>query len=187
MALAPAVVLLGAAGAKAQIPVGNLVQNPGAEGRRPVGTVTGGGRGTLAFVPAPGGVRRAIEAQVELAGLPAETLTVARFTPPSPRLGRPARVRASRSASALRVGWSSVPGATRYEVVATAASGEQRVTRTARTTATLARVPSASGGVVAVRATATLRQGATRTVPFRASGPRARTRFGPLPRLEAVR
>ena len=62
----------------------------GPGGRRTIGMVTGG-RGTLSFTPAPGNGRRQIEAQFELAGVGAETKTVARFTPPSLHLGRPAR------------------------------------------------------------------------------------------------
>ena len=59
-----------------------------AAGKRTIGTVTGG-RGTLRFTPAPGTDRRRIEAQFELAGIGTETRTVAAFTPPSPRLGKP--------------------------------------------------------------------------------------------------
>ena len=67
-------------------------------------TVTGG-RGTLRFTPAPGTDRRRIEAHSSSLGIGAETKTVAAFTPPSPRLGRPARVIVRRRGA----GWSS-PG-----------------------------------------------------------------------------
>ena len=48
----------------------------------------------------PAGVHR-VEAQFELAGVQAERLTVARFTPPSPRLARPARVTVRRRGALL--------------------------------------------------------------------------------------
>ena len=83
--------------------------------------------------------------------------------------------------------WPAVPGATRYEVVATAASGEQRATTTARRTATLKNVPTGSGGRVAVRAIARLRTGPNRTAVFRATTARAPTRYGPLPKLRRAR
>ena len=56
---------------------------------RTIGTVAGGGRGELHFSPAPGRGTRRIVAQFELAGIPAETRTVARFTPPAPQLATP--------------------------------------------------------------------------------------------------
>lgn len=151
-------------------------------GSRSIGTVSGG-RGTLAFSPAPGGGRRRVSAKFELAGLPAETLDVARFTPPSTRLGRPKSVKVRHRGARLLVRWSRVPGATRYDVVATLTSGAQRTMRTRRSGATIGRVSATSGGRVAVRAVASMRQGAVRTAGFRATARRARTRFGPLPKL----
>ncbi len=99
--------------------------------RRVIGTARGG-RGKLTFTPAPGRDRRRIEAQFSLAGLRAETLTIARFTPPSPVLGRPARVRVTRRGGTLQVSWPRVAGATRYDVVVTTASGRQSSRHTAR-------------------------------------------------------
>jgi len=159
----------------------------GPTGSRELGTIAGGGRGTLAYKALPGtGVHR-IEAQFQLAGLEAERITVARFRPPAPELARPARVAVRRRGRALSVSWPVVPGATRYEVIATAASGEQRTARTARRAATIRGLPTGSGGRVTVRATATLRQGAGRTAVFRATTRRAPTRFGPLPKPRRVR
>lgn len=159
----------------------------GPTGSRELGVVAGGGRGTLTFPSLPGtGVHR-VEAQFELAGVQAERLTVARFTPPSPRLARPARVTVRRRGALLSVTWPAVTGAARYEVVATAASGEQRRTRTAKRTITLKGLPTGSGGQVAVRASASLRQGPRTTAVFRATTRRAPTRFGPLPKLRRVR
>ena len=72
-----------------------------------IGTVTGGGRGRLRFSPAPGRGARHVVAQFELAGLPAESLTVARFSPPSPKLARPHGLVIRRRANTLRVRWSA--------------------------------------------------------------------------------
>ena len=154
----------------------------GPGGKRPIGTVTGG-RGTLRFSPAPGTGRRQIEAQFELLEIGAETMTVASFTPPAARLGRPARVTVRRRANRLLVAWTRVPEAARYEVVTTLASGEQRITRTRRASVTISRVARASGGKVTVRAIDSLRQGRPASVRFRATARRASTRFGPLPRV----
>jgi hypothetical protein len=155
----------------------------GPSGQRPIGTVTGG-RGTLKFSPVPGSGRRHIEARFELLGVGAETKTVAAFTPPSPRLGRPTHLTVRRRASRLVLAWTRVADAARYEIVTTLTSGEQRITRTRRLTATIGAVARASGGQVTVRATAPMRQGRSTTVRFRATAPRAPTRFGPLPRLK---
>lgn len=61
--------------------------------RRVIGVVNGGGKGHITWKPAPGSRQRTIVAQFELAGLPAERLRVARFSPPAPTLGRPGRLR----------------------------------------------------------------------------------------------
>lgn len=155
----------------------------GPGGDHPIGTISGG-RGTLAFSPAPATGRRRIEAHFELAGVGAETKTVATFTPPSVRLGRPLHLTVRRRASLLLIAWRPVSGATRYEIVTTLRSGTQRITHTRRATAAISAVARASGGRVAVRAIAALRQGRATAVRFRASAPRRSTRFGPLPRLK---
>jgi len=152
------------------------------EGNRPIGTV-GGGRGKLSFTPAPGGAARGIEAQFELAGARAETVKVARFRPPSARLGRPRQIRVRRRDEALRLSWSAVRGAQRYEVVLTLVSGEQRRLRTRGPRVTVRGVGRTSPGRIAVRATAAMRQGRTRSARFGASAPPPRTRVRPLPRL----
>jgi hypothetical protein len=157
------------------------------DGNRPIGTVNGGGHGTLSFTPAPGRGPRFIEAQFELAGIRAETRTVARFTPPSTRLGRPRRVRVRRRGTGLRVSWPHVAGAARYDVGTTLATGDQRKTSTRRNTLTIKRVTRSSGGRVTVRATASMRKGPARSGRFRATAPRPRTRLGPLPRLRLPR
>lgn len=149
--------------------------------RRTIGTVSGGGRGKLRFSPTPGRGQRRIEAQFELAGLPAETLTVARFRPPSPALSRPARLRVARAGTSLRVTWAPVPGAAHYELVTSGSSGPQRIVRPRRPGATLKGVTRSTGGRVSVRATDRLRVGPPVSARFRATSPR-QNRLGPLPR-----
>lgn len=157
----------------------------GQGGSRTIGTAgRGRGRGRLAFSPAPGSDRRTVEAQFELAGVPAERLTVARFAPPSARLGRPGRLLVRRAGDRLRVSWLPVSGATSYTVLTTLATGAQRAKTTRRNSATIRPVTPTSRGLVAVRAVASMRQGSVRTARFKATAPPAPTRFGPLPRLK---
>jgi virginiamycin B lyase len=157
----------------------------GSGGERPIATITGG-RGTRSFSPAPGTGKRHIEAQFELNGIGSETKTVATFTPPSARLGRPAHVRVRRLADQLQVTWSRVAEAARYEIVTTLAGGGQRVTSTRRPTATIRSVARSSGGRVTVRAIAPLREGRAAGARFRASAPRKSTRFRPLPKFKGA-
>ncbi|HEY6781325.1 MAG TPA: LamG domain-containing protein, partial [Thermoleophilaceae bacterium] len=106
-------------------------------GAKPIGSVAGGGRGTLQWTPAPGRGKRTIEARFELAGLPAEQRTVARFTAPSARLGKPAMLRVRRRGTSLRVSWARVADAARYELVATSSGSPQRVHVTRKRSAVL--------------------------------------------------
>jgi hypothetical protein len=149
-------------------------------GSRIIGTINGGGRGRLSFTPAPGNDRRTIIAQFELAGLPAETVKLASFTPPSPRLGKPARLRATRRGLTLRVSWGAVAGATSYEIVARLSSGE-RIVRTHRQAITLKQVPRFDGGLISVLALATMRHGKPTLRRISGIG-HAPTRLGPVPR-----
>lgn len=127
-------------------------------GSRVIGTIRGGGHGRLSFTPAPGNDRRTIIAQFELAGLPAETVTIASFTPPSPRLDTPPHLKVSRGRLTLGVSWGPVAGATSYTVVARMAGGE-RVVRTHRRTIMIKRIPRSDGGLISVLAVATMRHG----------------------------
>ena len=127
-----------------------------------LGTVVGGGRGRLRFSTAPGSGAHTIKARFELAGLPAEELEVARFRPPSPRLGQPARVRVRRSGTKLRITWTRVAGAARYEIAVTLRSGRQRVATTTKRSLVLTAIPRSARGSVSVRAVADLRQGSPR-------------------------
>ncbi|UUY03910.1 hypothetical protein LRS13_25220 [Svornostia abyssi] len=151
--------------------------------RRVIGTVTGGGQGTLRYETTPGTSPRRIEAQFELAGLPAEEKVVARTTPPSLRLAAPGDVEAERAGDGLRVTWDDVPGAERYEVVLTTGSG-QRVVRTGGTSTTIANVGQSLAGRVTVRAVDDLRTGLAARDTFDRLVPRA-NRVDPLPALPA--
>ena len=154
--------------------------------RKPIGTVNGGGRGTLRFSPAPGRGRRTIEAQFELDGLPAERKTVARFKPPSPKLGRVRGLRVRRQGEALLVSWRRVAGAKRYEVVAATSGAGQRVKRLRKASVRLKRIPRASSGIVTVRAVDSLREGRRARKKFRRAVRRA-SRFERLPRAPRLR
>ena len=149
-------------------------------GMKAIGTVTGGGKGTLRFSPAPGTGTQTIQAQFELDGIPAETRTVARFRPQPPRLAKPRRLRARRAATRLRVAWAAVAGAASYEVVATQSDGAQRRVTTRARSATVRGIDGASSGSVAVRAIAALRRGQPASKRFRAISKRL-TRFAKLP------
>jgi hypothetical protein len=150
---------------------------------RQVGIVTGGGRGTIPFLPAPGKGAHRIAAAVEVAGLPTgPRITVARFSPPSPRLVRPSHLEVRRHGSNVSLSWRGVPEATRYELAVQYASGGQRFVRTHRTHVTVARAPLTSGGTVRVRGLASLRQGKAARASFKATR-RATTRFKAPPRV----
>ena len=145
-----------------------------------LGTVEGG-RGKLRFETAPGRGRSSIEARFELDGIPAETKTVARFRPASPRLGTPKRLRVRRRAETLGVSWRAVPEATRYRVVATSAGGLQRSRLVKARSTKLKGIPATSGGRVTVQALDSLRRGRPARARF-ARTAKGSTRFGRLAR-----
>jgi hypothetical protein len=153
---------------------------------RPIGTVDGGGRGTLRFSPSPGTGRRVVEAQFEIDGWPAERRQVASFRPPSPRLDRPARLRVRRRGAALHVSWRRVPAATRYEVVLTPAVGRQRTLRVRGSSTTIRGVAATVSGRVGVLAVATQREGQTAQARFQRTR-RADTGFRTLPPAPRLR
>jgi hypothetical protein len=152
---------------------------------RTLGTVTGGGKGTLRFAPSPGRGPRTIVAQFELDKLPAERVTVTRFTPLSPRLGRVSRLVVRPTGARVRATWAAVPGATAYEVAVTTTGAGQRRLRV-RGHSVSVRVPRSSSGAVRVQAVATLRAGAPASRPFRASAARV-NRVRTLPRAPKLR
>ena len=97
--------------------------------------VTGGGRGRQRFVVADArGTSRRIVAQVSQDGLPRDNVVVARFSAPSPRVGRVRRLRVTRKG---RVGWRAAPFATGYEAVVTLRTGARRLVALGRRKRTL--------------------------------------------------
>jgi hypothetical protein len=163
----------------------NFLEVTSGGGAHSIGTVTGGS-GNLHFSPAPGLGRRTIVAQFELSGLPAERINVARFTPPSPRLGRVAGLRVRRRGAGLQVSWRHVSGASGYELVVTTSGTEQRKLRLRGTATSVHAVPRSVSGRVNVRAIALLRQGPTTGAAFRATARRV-NRLRVLPRSPRLR
>ena len=87
-----------------------------------------GGSGTLRFTPAPGprGVRR-IVARATVDGSPIKDQTIARFSyAGTPKMTRPAHVRAVRKGRILTVRWDAAAGAAHYGVVVTRGGGSQQ-------------------------------------------------------------
>ena len=151
-----------------------------------IGRVVGGGRGRLRFTPAPGRGRHRVEARFELDGVPAERRVIARFKPPSPRLGTPRRLSVRRRPKALVVRWAGVRDATRYEVALTPSRGRQRFVTTRGRSLVLRRVPKTVRGSVSVRAVDRLRQGRTAKKRFRRAA-RPRRNVSSLPRCNVKR
>lgn len=99
-----------------------------------------GRSGQIAFTPAigrPG--RRSIVALVSQGGAPARTVTVATYLAPRPAPSRrPAHLRATRRNGSIRVSWTRVLGARRYEVLVVLADRSEafRVVQGTRATLT---------------------------------------------------
>jgi hypothetical protein len=149
---------------------------------RQIGSTIAGGRGELRFSPAPGRGTRRIEARFELDGVPAEHKVVARFSPPSPTLSKPRRVRTRRKGqSGLRVSWRGVKGAARYELAVTLSSGRQHFLTTRRRKISVKRIPRWHAGRVTVRAVDKVRQGPPAAKHFKRTAPK-RTDLKPLKR-----
>jgi hypothetical protein len=147
--------------------------------QKQIGSVKGGGHGSLRFAPAPGRGKHQIVAQFELAGLPAERKTVTKFKPPSPKLPKPRHMRVVRHGKTVRAGWGRVEGADRYEVAVTTSTGLQKFSTT-RKTHTVVKAPKSSAGRISVRAVAKLRQGEPSSDNFKRTAP-ARSSLEPLP------
>jgi hypothetical protein len=98
----------------------------GNHGGQLLATVRRGGRGSVTFVPAPArGARRTIVADVEENGVPRTVIAVARFSAPSPRVGRPGGVHLRRAGRAAVLSWGPAFYASRYEVIATFTTGSR--------------------------------------------------------------
>jgi hypothetical protein len=146
---------------------------------RQIGTTTRS-RGSLKFTATPSTHISTIVARFTLAGLPGERTTIAHFKPPSPKLAKVRQVRVTRHRSSLRVSWSPVAGATRYEVVATLAIGGERIVRVHGLSAAVTRVPRWSAGRVTVRALAPDRSGLRGSGRFRGDRQHPKTALKPL-------
>ena len=97
----------------------------GSNGGQALRTIKGGGHGTLHFVTArASSPQRQIVAQVQQDGLPRDNLVVARFSAPSPKVGRP-RVRLHRHGRGAVVTWSRAFYAKRYDVTFDRADGSR--------------------------------------------------------------
>ena len=122
-------------------------------GDRVLGTATAA-RGTLRFTPSQAsGSRRTIVARITRAGVPRPDLTVARFTAPPTRIGRPARLRVRIGGGRARVSWGPAALAQRYSVRADLSDGRHLVLLTpgARRRVTISGVAPATRVVVRVR------------------------------------
>jgi hypothetical protein len=153
--------------------------------RKVIGTVSGGGKGTLRFTPIAGTDSRRIEAQFVLDGLNAETRVVARFLPPSPRLGTVGRLRVLRRGTVLAASWAPVADAASYDVVITPTSGKQRLIRVRTPRARISGVARYAAGRVSVRATGLGSRGPALSRRFKATAkkPSRITRLPKAPRL----
>ena len=151
---------------------------------RAIGTVNGGGRGTLRFSPAPGTGRRRIEAQFELAGLPAERGR-SPASPPRGPAGPPGAAARPPPRHRPARDWARVPEAGAYRVVATPSGGAQKTIRTRARSVTIRAIAKSSSGRVSVQPVGRLREGPAASARFRATTHR-RTRLGPLPRCRGT-
>ncbi len=150
------------------------------EGRaaKEIGHVKGGGAGALKFAPAPGKVRRRIEAQFSLDGLPAERKVVTSFRPPALTLAVPRRLKVVRrkKTGATTITWRGVAGASRYELAITSPKGFQRFVTTRKRRVVLKLAKSLSGRVT-VRAVGDYRQSRVAAKPLkRLAAPASRFR-----------
>jgi hypothetical protein len=152
-----------------------------------IGTINGGGRGTIAFTAAPGRSARKIVAQFSLNGLAAETKTVTRFTPVSAALGAPRRLTVRRGKpNKLAISWAAVPDAVSYELAVTTSSGRQVFSATKRHSARVSGIDPSVSGKVTIRAVAPLRQGRLAQRTFKRAAA-AKRRFHRLPKCKVAK
>lgn len=112
-----------------------------------------GSRGTIAFTARPGHGRREVVAELAERGVPVQSLTVARYTPPTPRrLTRVRRLRVQRTGTTATVAYSAVRGAVGYEVSVVMRDGARKLYRTTRHQIALGGLFLEVSGRVSVRA-----------------------------------
>ena len=100
----------------------------GDHGGQPIATVRDGGRGDEAFIPTEARrAKRTIVAQVEQDALPRDNIVVARFSAPSPRVGKARRVRLRRRGSRALISWAPAFYAQRYDVIVLRSNGARMV------------------------------------------------------------
>ena len=115
---------------------------------RTIKHVVGGGSGTVAYTPAETtGVKREVKAYVTQDGLPRETVAVAKYSAPNPKLAKP-RVRVKLRGKRAMVRWRKVPGAVAYNVRLRYPDGRDYLVKpSSKALAVFA--PGARGGVTA--------------------------------------
>ena len=102
-------------------------------GRKVLRTVKRGGKGSVRFTPSEAqSARRQIVAEVSQDGLPRDNLTVARFTAPSPRVGKARKVSLRRRGARAIITWTAAPFAHSYEVAVTTGTGRRVLLRPRR-------------------------------------------------------
>jgi hypothetical protein len=143
---------------------------------RSLGTVRGGGSGTLRFSPAlgPGGLREIVALVVQY-GHPRTELVVARYVAPRPpRLARPAGVRAMRSSSTLRFSWRRVLGAGAYLITVSSSDHRRVTTVIAANRFTLLNVSATVSATFTVRAVSSHAHGPSSSISVRATTPKCK-------------
>jgi hypothetical protein len=96
------------------------------DGGQDLVTIKGGGKGVKRFIPSDAsGASRAIVAQVEQSGMPRENVRVLKFSAPSPRVGKPGKVKVRRRGKGAIVTWSPAFFAKRYEITVSTSTGER--------------------------------------------------------------
>lgn len=98
-------------------------------GQRAIATVRAGrdrSAGAVRFTTSEGrGTRRTITAEVVQDGLPRANVVVARFTAPSPRVGRPRSARIRRAGRGATISWRAATFAVRHQVVVQTGDGRR--------------------------------------------------------------
>ena len=151
----------------------------GDHGGQVLATVRGGGRGSKLFVPTEARrARRSIVAQVQQDGLPRDNIVVARFSAPSPRVGRAGGVRVRRRGRRAVVTWRPAFHARRYDVIVTRSNGARMVLspRGGRRTVAVRVGRREALRVQVVGISATTRRGPAASARLAAPRPKARRR-----------
>lgn len=112
-----------------------------------------GGRGSIAFIAAPGRQQRQIIAEIFEHGAPQTSLTVASYAPPGQtRLGRVRQVSVRRAGANATITFTNVPGARRYAVYVKLSDGARISYVTTRREITYRGLFPEVAGLVTVRA-----------------------------------